>query len=91
MHPTLVVSSSWASKAGTVPPRAPSHKKRVAAARAFQSPASKGPQVFQYVYIGRSRKIIRSEVPSGIDTGRILDICFPASGVLGLLMHLLLR
>lgn len=67
-------------------------KKRIAAARAFQTPESKGPQGFQYVYIGRSRKILRSEVRSrlrkaGIDTGRVLDICFPASGVLGLLLH----
>ncbi|KAG2192063.1 hypothetical protein INT47_006506 [Mucor saturninus] len=67
--------------------------KRIAAARPFQSLEDKGPQGFQYVYIGRSRKIIRSEVRSrlgrsGIDTGRILDVTFPASGVLGLLMHL---
>lgn len=84
--------SSWAAKANAAPARAPSHKKRVSAARTFKSPATNGPQGFQYVYIGRSRKIIRSEVRSrlrrsGIDTGRILDISFPASGVLGLLMH----
>lgn len=67
-------------------------KRRVAAARLFKTPESRGPQGFQYVYIGRSRKILRSEVRSrlrraGVDTGRILDICFPASGVLGLLLH----
>lgn len=91
--------SSWATKTAETRPEKPkrtspasSLKKRIAAARPFQSPEDKGPQGFQYVYIGRSRKIIRSEVRSrlrrsGIDTGRILDITFPASGVLGLLMH----
>ena len=72
--------------------RAPSTKKRAAAARAFMSPGAKGPQGFKYVYLGRSRKINRSEVRSrlrriGVDTGRVLDISFPASGVLGVLMH----
>lgn len=72
--------------------KAPSMTKRISAARLFKTPESRGPQGFQYVYIGRSRKILRSEVRSrlrraGIDTGRVLDICFPASGVLGLLLH----
>ncbi|KAI8046998.1 uncharacterized protein B0P05DRAFT_482171 [Gilbertella persicaria] len=90
-------ASSWAAKAAkpaSLParPARVSQKKRVAAARAFVSPAAKGPQGFTYVYLGRSRKINRSEVRSrlrrsGVDTGRILDISFPASGVLGLLMH----
>ncbi|KAG2190860.1 hypothetical protein INT47_011780 [Mucor saturninus] len=91
--------STWATKAAETRPEKPkrtspatSLKKRIAAARPFQSTEDKGPQGFQYVYIGRSRKIIRSEVRSrlrrsGIDTGRILDVTFPASGVLGLLMH----
>ncbi|KAI9324106.1 hypothetical protein BD770DRAFT_297690, partial [Pilaira anomala] len=69
-----------------------SHKKRVSAARAFQSLEFKGEQGFAYVYLGRSRKITRSEVRSrlrrsGVDTGRILDVSFPVSGVLGVLMH----
>jgi hypothetical protein len=92
-------ASSWAAKAASAPVTPPKRKagpvalkKRIAAARAFQSPAAKGPQGFQYVYLGRSRKINRSEVRarlrrSGVDTGRILDISFPASGVLGVLMH----
>ncbi|KAI8635812.1 hypothetical protein BD408DRAFT_322969, partial [Parasitella parasitica] len=51
-----------------------------------------GPQGYQYVYIGRSGKIQRSEIRSafrkvGVDTGRVLDICFPASGVIGILLH----
>jgi hypothetical protein len=92
-------ASSWATKAASAPVSAPKRKsgpaplkKRIAAARAFQSPETKGPQRFKYMYLGRSRKINRSKVRSrlrrsGVDTGRILDISFPASGVLGVLMH----
>lgn len=93
---TNVSATSWATKAAAAP-RKPlsgpaSIKKRVASARVFQNPSSKGPQGYTYVYLGRSRKIQRSEVRShlrgaGVDIKRILDICFPASGVLGLLMH----
>lgn len=85
---------SYAAKAAIKPtataPR--TIKKRIAAARAFQTPDTQGPKGFEYVYIGRSRKIDRSEVRSrlrrtGVDTGRVLDICFPASGVIGILVH----
>lgn len=67
-------------------------KRKQAAARTFRSPAAQGPQGFEYVYIGRSRKIQRSEVRSrlrhaGVDTGRVMDVCFPASGVIGILLH----
>ncbi|KAF1801320.1 hypothetical protein FB192DRAFT_1255955, partial [Mucor lusitanicus] len=67
-------------------------KKRLAAGRAFTTAKSKGAQGFQYVYIGRSRKIQRSEVRkhltnANIDVDRILDICFPASHVIGILLH----
>jgi hypothetical protein len=67
-------------------------KRRLAAGRLFKSAEAKGPQGYQYVYIGRSGKIQRSEIRSafrkvGIDTGRVLDICFPASGVIGVLLH----
>ncbi|KAI8635813.1 hypothetical protein BD408DRAFT_334928 [Parasitella parasitica] len=67
-------------------------KKRLAAGRVFRTPATKGPQGYEYVYIGRSRKIQRSEVrkilrDSGVDLGRVLDICFPASEVIGILLH----
>ena len=97
-----ISASSWAAAAAkpavSPPPapakkvRAPSTKKRAAIARFFVSPGAKGPQGFKYVYLGRSRKINRSEVRSrlrriGVDTGRVLDISFPASGVLGVLMH----
>ncbi|KAK4514783.1 uncharacterized protein ATC70_002386 [Mucor velutinosus] len=67
-------------------------KKRLAIGRAFTTAARKGPQGYQYVYIGRSKKIARSEVRSllrkaGVDLGRVLDICFPASDVIGILVH----
>lgn len=82
-----------AAKTGAkVPDPARSAKKRVAAGRLFKSAAAKGPQGYQSVYIGRSGKIQRSEIRStfrkvGVDTGRVLDICFPASGVIGILLH----
>ena len=82
-----------AAKSGAhLPDPARSAKKRVAAGRLFKSAAAKGPQGYQYVYIGRSGKILRSEIRStfrkvGVDTGRVLDICFPASGVIGILLH----
>jgi hypothetical protein len=71
-----------------------SEKKRIAAARAFMPAASSGPQGFDYVYIARSRKITRSEVRRrlrsiGVDTNRVLDINFPATGVIGVLVHTL--
>lgn len=67
-------------------------KRRLAAGRLFQTIATKGPQGYQYVYIGRSGKILRTEVRSelrkvGVDTSRVLDICFPATGTIGVLLH----
>ena len=67
-------------------------RKRLAAGRVFTSTASKGEQGYRYVYIGRSRKIQRSEVrthlkSAQVDLGRVLDICFPASQVIGVLLH----
>jgi hypothetical protein len=52
-----------------------------------------GASGFKYVYIGRSRKITRADTRSrfklvGIDNSRILDINFPAHGVIGVLVHL---
>lgn len=61
-------------------------------ARPFLELDPNAPQGFQYVYIGRSRKISRPETRKrlklvGIDTSRIIDITFPATGVLGVLVH----
>ncbi|GAA5817091.1 hypothetical protein MFLAVUS_010630, partial [Mucor flavus] len=57
------------------------------------STVTEGPNGFKYVYIGRSRKITRADTRSrfkqvGIDNSRILDINFPAHGVIGVLVHL---
>lgn len=67
-------------------------RKRLAAGRTFTSTANKGEQGYRYVYIGRSRKIQRSEVRAHlrnahVDLGRVLDICFPASEIIGILLH----
>jgi hypothetical protein len=58
----------------------------------FQTADSRGPQGFELVYLGRSRKLNRSEVrthlrKAGADTSRVVDISFPASGVIGILLH----
>ncbi|KAI8635735.1 hypothetical protein BD408DRAFT_323001, partial [Parasitella parasitica] len=94
--PTIATQVSYLSAAKTGATRSDpvrTVKRRLAAGRLFQSAATKGQQGYQYVYIGRSGKIQRSEVRSafrkvGVDTGRVLDICFPASGVIGVLLHL---
>lgn len=97
-QPTFAtVAASATRKSGNSGGRAASGatsslKKRVAAARAFKTAATQGPQGFEYVYLGRNRKLDRNEVRSrlrraGVDTGRVLDVCFPASGVIGILLH----
>lgn len=67
-------------------------KQKVAAVRPFL-PSTPGPKGFKYVFIPRSRKMTRVEVRSrfrhiGVDTSRVLDIIFPASGVIGVLLHI---
>ncbi|KAL7308739.1 hypothetical protein PS15m_011908 [Mucor circinelloides] len=84
--------ASAAKKGKSRPDPATATKRRLAAGRLFQTPASKGPQGYQYVYLGRSKKIQRFEVrsalrKSGVDLGRVLDICFSASEVIGILLH----
>ena len=97
-QPTFAtVAASATRKSGNSGGRATSGstsslKKRVAAARAFKTAATQGPQGFEYVYLGRNRKLDRNEVRSrlrraGVDTCRVLDVCFPASGVIGILLH----
>lgn len=54
--------------------------------------APSGPSGFKYVYICRSRKITSAETRSrikkcGIDISRVLDISFPAHGIIGVLVH----
>ncbi|CAO3609507.1 unnamed protein product [Mucor fragilis] len=67
-------------------------KRKMAAGRLFKTPATKGLQGFQYVYIDRSGKILRSEIRRnlkkvGVDTSRILDLNFPGSEAIGVLLH----
>ncbi|KAG0753488.1 hypothetical protein G6F24_012967 [Rhizopus arrhizus] len=88
--PTLgTAASSWA----TVVSRSAKNKlrRRAAAARGFQ-PVS-GEQGFEYVYIPRSRRMTYTEARRrlsrlGVDSWRILDVCYPAHSVVGLLVHL---
>ncbi|KAG0747374.1 hypothetical protein G6F24_015556 [Rhizopus arrhizus] len=83
-------ASSWAVVAANGKPRN-KVRRRLAAARGFQ-PVS-GDQGFEYVYIPRSRRMSYSEARRrlsrlGVDNWRVLDVCFPAHSVAGLLVHL---
>ncbi|OAD66603.1 hypothetical protein PHYBLDRAFT_175148 [Phycomyces blakesleeanus NRRL 1555(-)] len=71
-------------------PRPPYVRRVAASARMFAIPT--GPKGYQYVYISRSRHLTHREVCNslktlGVDTGRILDINFPAKDVVGILVH----
>ncbi|KAK4511249.1 uncharacterized protein ATC70_012464 [Mucor velutinosus] len=84
--------SAIAKKAAHRPDPTKAAKRKLAAGRLFKTSAAKGPQGYQYVYIGRSGKILRSEIRRtlkaiGVDTSRILDINFPASEAIGILLH----
>lgn len=84
--------SAIAKKAAHRPDPTKATKRKLAAGRLFKTSAAKGPQGYQYVYIGRSGKILRSEIRRtlkaiGVDTSRILDINFPASEAIGILLH----
>ncbi|KAK4508989.1 tRNA (uridine-2'-O-)-methyltransferase trm7 [Mucor velutinosus] len=84
--------SAIAKKAAHRPDPNKATKRKLAAGRLFKTSAAKGPQGYQYVYIGRSVKILRSEIRRtlkaiGVDTSRILDINFPASEAIGILLH----
>ncbi|OAD80280.1 hypothetical protein PHYBLDRAFT_137828 [Phycomyces blakesleeanus NRRL 1555(-)] len=71
-------------------PRPPSVHRVAASARMFA--ILTGPKGYQYMYIPRSRRLTDREVRNslktlGVDTGRILDINFPAKDVVGILVH----
>lgn len=88
--PSGTEASSWAVVAANGKPRN-KVRRRLAAARGFQ-PVS-GDQGFEYVYIPRSRRMSYSEARRrlsrlGVDNWRVLDVCFPAHSVAGLLVHL---
>lgn len=73
----------------------PTPKQVARSLRLFQEPDPDAPSGFVYVYVSwagsqrLSRAAIRGHLRTGvaIDTGRILDISFPARGVMGLLVH----
>lgn len=77
-----------------MPVKKPTSETISQAARPFLSVDPNTPQGFKYIYLGRSRKITRAETRKrfktvGINTSRILDITFPATGVIGVLVHVL--
>ena len=81
-----------AKKAAHRPDPTKATKRKLAAGRLFKTSANNGPHGYQYVYIGRSGKILRSRIRRtlktiGVDTSRILDINFPASDAIGILLH----
>ena len=54
------------------------------------------PRGFEYLYLSRKRKLSRAEVRRnlhllGFDLSRVLDICFPGTKVIGLLVHVLYK
>ncbi|KAI8646048.1 hypothetical protein BD408DRAFT_455940, partial [Parasitella parasitica] len=90
--PATISYTAIAKKASHRPDPTKAAKRKLAAGRLFKTSATKGPQGYQYVYIGRSGKILRSEIRRtlkqlGVDTSRILDINFPASEAIGILLH----
>jgi hypothetical protein len=89
-------SRPWNAVAGTKPFGAPKKVKKAspkhieAISRGFSQVS--GPQGYEYIYMHKSRKFTRSQVRDnlrllGVEPSRILDVCFPARGVLGVLIH----
>ncbi|KAI9003058.1 hypothetical protein CLU79DRAFT_892656 [Phycomyces nitens] len=69
---------------------APSARRVAASTRMFVLPS--GPTGYKYVYIPRSRRLTHREVRQslktlGVESSRLLDITFPARGVVGILVH----
>ncbi|OAD66158.1 hypothetical protein PHYBLDRAFT_73706, partial [Phycomyces blakesleeanus NRRL 1555(-)] len=90
-------ASTWASKASVSLPvtapkisAVPSACRIAASVCMFALPS--GPSGYEYIYIPRSRRLKYKEVCSslctlGVDSSRLLDINFPARGVIGVLVH----
>lgn len=92
--PTSDPATTWAHLVTqNRPPRVSRPVRKVAAAlRAFQPVDPAAPTGFGYLYLPRSRQMSRADIRRrlrtiGIDTSRVLDICFPARGKMGLLVH----
>ncbi|KAI7867301.1 hypothetical protein BDF14DRAFT_1726722 [Spinellus fusiger] len=83
-----VKDSTWATVAKKTHPAPP--KRQAPTAQRVES--AEDPKGFSYVYIPRGRCMNHPEARHllrtlGLDTGRILDVCFPAHSVLGLLVY----
>ncbi|OAD65501.1 hypothetical protein PHYBLDRAFT_153399 [Phycomyces blakesleeanus NRRL 1555(-)] len=85
---------TWATKTSLILPaktlQVPSARRVAASQRLFSDKT--GPDGFEYIYILLSRRITHSEVRRsprtlGVDTDCLLDINFPAHGVIGILVH----
>lgn len=89
-------SPLWSTVAGTKPfgdskkVKKASPKHIAAISRGFN--VQTGEQGYEYVFMHKSRKFTRAQVREnlrllGAEPSRILDVCFPARGVLGVLIH----
>ncbi|CAO3686429.1 unnamed protein product [Rhizopus stolonifer] len=88
VRPNGASASSWA----TVAARPGKNKVRRMESEARHFRPVTGEQGFTYVYISRSHRMTHSEARRrlgrlGVESWRILDVCFPAHSVAGLLVH----
>ncbi|KAG1441238.1 hypothetical protein G6F56_011575 [Rhizopus delemar] len=86
--PNGASASSWA----TVTARSGKNKVRRMESEARHFRPATGEKGFTYVYISRSHRMTHSEARRrlgrlGVESWRVLDVCFPAHSVAGLLVH----
>jgi regulator of replication initiation timing len=87
---------SYSAVAARSAPKPVTKKRKLAAGRTFIPVDPSAPRGFEYLYLNRNRKLTRAEVRRnlrllGLDLFRVLDICFPGSKVIGLLVHVLYK
>ncbi|CAO3661161.1 unnamed protein product [Rhizopus stolonifer] len=88
VRPNGASASSWA----TVTARPGKNKVRRMESEARHFRPATGEKGFTYVYISRSHRMTHSEARRrlgrlGVESWRVLDVCFPAHSVAGLLVH----
>ncbi|KAG1442657.1 hypothetical protein G6F56_010974 [Rhizopus delemar] len=88
IRPNGASASSWA----TVASRSGKNKARRMESEARHFRPATGEKGFTYVYISRSHRMTHSEARRrlgrlGVESWRVLDVCFPAHSVAGLLVH----
>lgn len=88
IRPNVAPASSWA----TVTARPGKNKIRRMESEARHFRPATGEKGFAYVYISRSHRMTHSEARRrlgriGVESWRVLDVCFPAHSVAGLLVH----